>query len=205
MDRRVLVSALAIVVAGYVVLAAQTAPPTSHDTSANRRHQARLDPLNSGNERSVPADRDSALDDRPDSSVGSGSAVALAVTSDNFASLRSWDDRINSLARSRDLVLRTSRFDTLLPNRVHERYDQYVNGVRVFGADIARGSLQGTSESVFGTVYGGIGIATVPSLSEDMAHQRFAALSDAEVSDDHNLELVIVPKDNGGYALHGTA
>ena len=66
------------------------------------------------------------------------SAQELAVTPQDLSQLREWDARINAMARAGNLVLRSVRPDTLLADRVHERYDQFVGGVRVFGGDLAR-------------------------------------------------------------------
>jgi Zn-dependent metalloprotease len=128
-------------------------------------------------------------------------ATTLAVTTQELTELREWDGRINALERSGGLALRTVRADTLLTGRAHERYDQYVGGVRVFGGDIARQTGTGVTESVFGIVYDRIDIPTTPTLSEEDARDRFAVLSVTEFPHERPVELVILPKDEGGYAL----
>jgi hypothetical protein len=52
-------------------------------------------------------------------------ATAIATSRSDFNELRAWDQRIDSLIRSRDLVVRESMRDTMLPERSHERLDQY--------------------------------------------------------------------------------
>jgi bacillolysin len=128
-------------------------------------------------------------------------ATTLAFTTQNPAELRDWDGRVDALERSGALALRTVRADTLLPDRMHQRYDQYVGGVRVFGGDISRQTRQGMTESVFGTVYERIAVSGTPGLSEDDARVRFAALSTAELPHDRPVELVVLPRDEGGATL----
>src|SRR5688572_27199 len=54
------------------------------------------------------------------------------------AELRAWDSQVNRMIRARELQLRLDREDTLIAGRRHTRYTQLVNGVPVYGADIAR-------------------------------------------------------------------
>ena len=51
-------------------------------------------------------------------------ATAIATSRSEFNELRAWDQRIDSLIRSRNLVVRESMRDTMLPERIHERLDQ---------------------------------------------------------------------------------
>lgn len=126
----------------------------------------------------------------------------LAVNArDNLSELRSSDHRVETLIRSNRLVLRTISADALLEGRVHERYDQYIGGVRVFGGDIARQTGQGVTESVFGTLFDQVDIPTTPVLSEANAREKLTELSSVEFPPDRPIELVVLPKDEGGYAL----
>lgn len=130
------------------------------------------------------------------------SVAELAVNArDHLPEVRAWDDRINTLLRTNGLALRTVRADTLLDGRTHERYDQYVAGVRVFGGAAVRQVNSGIVESIFGTLYDRIDVATIPTLSEADARDLFEALGSAELPTDRAVELVILPRDEGGYAL----
>src|SRR5690242_16743812 len=60
-----------------------------------------------------------------------GRASAVAAAGDTAAS---WGARIESMERTGALRLRSSVEDTTLEGRVHDRFDQYVGGVRIFGA-----------------------------------------------------------------------
>jgi bacillolysin len=130
------------------------------------------------------------------------SVSTLAINSrDHLSEFRAWDDRVNALSRTNELVLRSVRPDSLLEGHVHERYDQHFRGIRVFGADIARQVARGVSQSMFGTLYDRIEISVIPTLSEDDARQRFAGLSSRDFPADRSIELVVLPHEDGSYAL----
>jgi thermolysin len=113
--------------------------------------------------------------------------------------VRDWDTLTTSMLRSGELRIRQVREDTLKPGHVVERADQYHRGVRVFGADVARQlDAQGVVQSMFGTVYAGLTIATDPALDEDAVRARVAALAGQEQADGNLPELVVLPRDDGG-------
>jgi hypothetical protein len=75
----------------------------------------------------------------PQSPTGQSTNVnTLALTTETLTRLRQWDRRVDSMLRSGELATRSTRVDTVLGGRVHERYDQYVDGIRVWGGDVAR-------------------------------------------------------------------
>ena len=126
---------------------------------------------------------------------------AISATTQDRSALRTWDVTIDGLVRQRDLVVRKVRTDTLIEGRSHERYDQYYQGVRVFGGDIARQISNGVTESIFGTLHTITGVQTRPKLSIDEAREAFEKLSGQPPPENREIELVILPKDEGGYAL----
>jgi bacillolysin len=129
-------------------------------------------------------------------------AATIAATSVAPDSLRIWDSTVNRMVRDGGLVLRKSREDTVLSGRRHERYDQFVGGVRVFGADVARQVNGGITESIFGQVYSADGFDARPSLSEDDARAIFGRLSSAGMLPaTRQVELVVLPQDDGSLAL----
>ena len=125
----------------------------------------------------------------------------IAVTTQNGALLRNWDASIDRMVRAGDLARRKVMSDTLLEGRSHERYDQYVDGVRVVGGDVARQMRNGSTESIFGRIYAVTGVQTQPKISEDGARAILAKLSGREVPPARRLELVILPTGDGRYAL----
>jgi len=123
------------------------------------------------------------------------------VTPQDLSQLREWDGRINAMVRAGALVLRNIQPDTLLADRVHERYDQFVGGVRVFGGDLARQVRGGVTQSIYGTVYDHVELDTMPRLPEEKARAVFAAMSSGDFPVDRPVELVVLPIDNGGLVL----
>jgi len=133
--------------------------------------------------------------------VGTRLEVAVGAA-DRLNELRSWDNRVNEMVRANELALRTTRTDTVLEGRTHERYDQYVGGVRVFGGGVSRQIDQGITQSVFGTLHADVTVSLNPAVSVEEARRLFAALSDStETSPTRVPELVVLPRDESGYVL----
>ena len=126
---------------------------------------------------------------------------SISATLQDRGALRTWDAAVDRLVRDGELVVRKVRTDTMIEGRSHERYDQYFQGVRVFGGDIARQVADGATESIFGTLHTVTGLQTRPKLSADGARDAFEKLSGGPLPENREIELVILPKDDGGYAL----
>jgi thermolysin len=103
----------------------------------------------------------------------------------------------------RDGELRPSqvREDTLIPGRSHERLDQHYHGVRVFGGDVARQLDGGLLVSIFGNLYEGIALETVPTVTAEQAREIVERREGVRLGPTRQPELVILPLDEGGYAL----
>lgn len=115
---------------------------------------------------------------------------------------RAWTSRVDGMLRAGELRMRQTRDDPMVPGRTHERADQYYRGVRVFGADIARQLRDGATESIFGTIYEGINIDPNAAIDEDRARELLGARLGFELDADTTpAELVVLPLDDGGYAL----
>jgi bacillolysin len=126
---------------------------------------------------------------------------SISVTAQDRGALRTWDSTVDSLVRQGELVVRKVRTDTMIEGRSHERYDQYFQGVRVFGGDVARQVADGVTESIYGTLHTVNGLQTRPKLSADEAREAFESLSGRALPENREIELVILPRDEGGYAL----
>ena len=120
---------------------------------------------------------------------------------DEASALTAQDVRVNAMTQRGQLSVRSVEPDLVLPGHQHERFDQYVDGVRVFGGDITRQSVDGTTTSIFGTFYDGIAIGTTPTVTAEAARATFAAMNGAELPSDRPVELVILPRDDGSFAL----
>ncbi len=137
------------------------------------------------------------------SSIGAAAAAQeTRVTPRGLAALRDWDRRVTAAVRAGDLRRRSVQADTLIAGRAHERFDQYFRGVRVYGADLARQrNTLGQTVSLFGTLYDNIAIDTTPALAQAAAKRRIEALGGAELGDSRQPELLVLPLDEGGFAL----
>jgi bacillolysin len=122
------------------------------------------------------------------------------------ADLRAWDAQVDRMVRSGQLEIRLEREDTLVPGRKHVRFTQLVNGVPVYGADVAR-QIDGTglTVSLFGTVYEGIDISTDPGIDADRASAMVAADSGVVLGAGRLPRLMVLPRAGGTYRLVYTA
>ena len=140
-----------------------------------------------------------ALDGRAPVAHAQVRSTSVAATS--AGELRSWDASVDRMIRDDQLRQRRVTADTLIAGRTHERFDQYYNGVRVYGGDVARQLDNGLTVSVFGTVYSGIDIDVTPSLSPDDVREIVEARSGVTLGAEKIPELVVLPDDSGGYRL----
>jgi bacillolysin len=134
--------------------------------------------------------------------TAAGRGVTVTAGAADLRALSDWDRQVTRLSDSGTLRLASTRADALLEGRSHERFEQYYQGVRVFGAQLVRQVNDGQAVSVFGTYHPAITIDTRATLSEDEALKRAAALTGGGVPlAGVPPELVVLPKPDGGYAL----
>lgn len=126
-------------------------------------------------------------------------AVRIAATA--ASDLAPWDERIEALVKTGDLRLRQLREDALVPGRQHERLAQFYRGVPVFGGEIVRQTDGSMTVSVFGTFYEGIALEVAPRLSAEDARRLVQALSGQTLGTSRTPELMVYPRDDGGYTL----
>ena len=132
--------------------------------------------------------------------IAQARATSFAVGSENVERLRAWDTRVEQMAGAGELRRRDMGDDPLLPGRQHERFQQMHRGVPVWGADVTRQSERGSTISIFGSVYDGIAIDTTPALTAEDARDAIARLSGVDLGG-RLPELLVLPLDDGGYAL----
>jgi len=119
----------------------------------------------------------------------------LDVSAASTRDVREWDAETAAMFRSGDLKVRQIRADTLIPGRMTRRADQYYKGLRVFGADVVLQLQRGAATEIFGRLYSGIDVDTVPAIDEDEARARIAVLAGVEPPAGSRPELVILPLD----------
>jgi thermolysin len=125
----------------------------------------------------------------------------VSIAPSSLLDLRRWDAQTERMLRNRELRIRDRHEDKLIDGRTIERADQYYKGVRVFGADVARQLQRGVLLSVFGTVYPNVSVDTVAKIDADRAREIVQEHSGVDIGPLHQPELVVLPRDNGGYAL----
>ncbi|HZR26710.1 MAG TPA: M4 family metallopeptidase [Vicinamibacterales bacterium] len=135
------------------------------------------------------------------STYAQGKPTALAVGRFDTSALRIVDAQIDSMKRSGDLRTREIVKDTLLPDRQHERLDQYVRGVRIVGGDVTRQFASDGTVSVFGMFHDAVDIDTTPRLSTDGARAAIATALSGDASGSAP-ELVILPLSDGYHLAY---
>lgn len=126
---------------------------------------------------------------------------AITVAPAGDLAVRDWSSQVDRMARDGDLRARSVQPDTLLPGRTHERLDQFYKGVRVFGGDLTRQLDGSVAVSVFGVLYQGIDLDPSPALSIDDARAAIERITGVDLGSNRSPDLVILPRDAGGYAL----
>lgn len=130
-----------------------------------------------------------------------GGPRTLAVTRDVQSDLRAVDLQIDQMIRSRDLRVRDTPQDALLPGRRHERLDQYHHGVRIVGGDLTRQTALDGTVSVFGVLHAAVALNTEPALSRDAAREAIARAVDGQATNDLP-ELVVLPLSDGYHLAY---
>ncbi len=119
----------------------------------------------------------------------------------SLVDLRAQDSRVDRMMRVGELRVRTAHADKLVPGRRIERTDQFVGGVRVFGADVARQLDRGQTVSVFGTLYDGLVVDTTPSVPELEARGRVEEAAGVRLGPSRAGELMVLPREDGTAVL----
>lgn len=114
--------------------------------------------------------------------------------------LRIWDARIDALERAGQLHVRVQTADDLVPDRRHERLDQFYRGVKVFGGDLTRQLAGDVAVSAFGTLYDGIGLDATPALTAEEAAAAVDVLTGGSDRRRAPPQLMVLPA-NGTYVL----
>jgi Zn-dependent metalloprotease len=134
-------------------------------------------------------------------SAQQGHPSALVATRSTIDALRAADAAVDSMIRDRSLIVRTVERDELMPDRVHERFDQYFHGVRIVGGDLTRQLSTDGTVSVFGTVHTDLTLDTTPALSSDDARDAIATAAGGTFSG-ATPELVVLPLSDGYHLAY---
>jgi thermolysin len=137
------------------------------------------------------------------SSAQQSSVLQIQATS--TLDLRVWDTYLTRGARAGQLRLRAVDRDPSLTSRTVERFQQFHEGVRIWGAEVVRDSERGVPLSIFGVLSRELALSVEPSLAPDIARESLARIGGTESAMLTEVELVIVPLDNGEHRLAYTA
>ena len=135
---------------------------------------------------------------------GQDSVMTLAVGGlSSLADLRNTDSLVNRLERDGALRLATSERDPLVPNRTHDRFRQYHDGVPIFGAEVTRQTARGVTVSLFGTLHLGVDVDATPAMTRDEAARVIERLGDLEPGVSTPVRLMVLPEREraGAYRL----
>jgi len=106
--------------------------------------------------------------------------------------------QIEALSRAGALTMRRVQPDHDFPDRQHIRFDQRVDGVRVFGAQLVQQiDAEGRTLSVFGHIDEGLRASVAPALGAEAAVRAAEAASPSGSQVVGEPELVLLPRDGG--------
>ena len=112
------------------------------------------------------------------------------------------DSALTNLERSGALRLIRRESDPLVAGIVHERYNQFYNGVRVWGASVLRQAKDnGEPVSFFGETRAVNDVDTDPVLTAAQATSVIGRLAGVELGASRIAELAILPMDDGSNRL----
>ena len=125
----------------------------------------------------------------------------ITVTEDRLAELRLTDALVDALARNDELVLASRTPDRFLPERVHQGFRQYHEGVPVVGGGVSRQLAGGVTVSIFGTLHEGIDVDTTPLVPAGEAPALIARQTGTGPATGEPPSLVVLQTLLGDYVL----
>jgi thermolysin len=105
------------------------------------------------------------------------------------------------MIRDHALVVRDVQRDPLLTDRVHERLDQYLRGVRIIGGDLTRQTARDGTVSMFGTLHTDLTLDLTPRLSSDEARGAIGKAAGGDPTGPVP-ELVILPQSDAYHLAY---
>jgi Zn-dependent metalloprotease len=108
---------------------------------------------------------------------------------------------LSQMERSGELVVRSAAADSMVAGRRHQRLQQYYEGVPVAGGELTRQLDGDTTVSVFGTLHAGITLDPAPGISAAEAGRLASFATGGRLPASRAPELVVLPLDDGRYAL----
>lgn len=132
----------------------------------------------------------------------SGGLSALQIKATTSADIRAWDSYISQARRSGDLQIRSTTRDPLVPSHTSERFQQFYQGVPIWGSDVVRDSDGGAAASVFGVLSpDNLSLSVTPALSLDQGRAALLSGGGANASLQTAPTLVIARLQDGQHRL----
>ena len=124
-----------------------------------------------------------------------------AAAFDDVSLLRRFDTLIETLAAGGELVLATSRPDAQLQGRTQQFFQQFHEGVPVYGAGVSRQQAGGATVSLLGTIETGIELDPQPRFQSAEALELLEQQTGAGALSNTLPVLVILQVPSGRYVL----
>ena len=131
-----------------------------------------------------------------------GGPRTLSATREGQSDLRAVDLQIDQMIRNRDLRVRDTPQDELLPARRHERLDQYHRGVRIVGGDLTRQTAPDGTVSVFGVLHPTVGLTSPTRRSRATPRKPPSRGRSADRRPGDVPELVVLPLSDGYHLAY---
>lgn len=123
------------------------------------------------------------------------------IVAQSAADIRTWDALVSAATRDGRLRLRSSIIDPGAPAHTVERFQQFIGGVAVLGAEVVREHVAGQTAAIFGRVEEGCEVSTVPGMDAGAGNAAVARAAGDGASLLRNADLVIVRDDSGRCVL----
>ena len=124
-----------------------------------------------------------------------------AAAADDMSTLRQFDALVETLVGGSELTLTSSRPDRELTDRTHQYFQQFHEGVPVYGAGVSRQQAGGATVSLFGTIETGIELDPVPRFRPVEALELIEQQAGAGSLTNALPELIILQMPSGRHVL----
>ena len=131
-----------------------------------------------------------------------GASSILQIQATTAADLRSWDAYVTHSRRAGDLQLRSTTRDPLVPGHTTERFQQFYQGVPIWGADVVRDADNGVATSIFGELSSDVvNLSVTPVLSAEQGRAALVGAGGLDASLLTEPALVIARLERGEHRL----
>lgn len=135
-------------------------------------------------------------------STATAKSSVMQIRATSSADLRNWESYITQARRAGDLRLRSSIRDPLTPTHTTERFDQFYQGIPIWGSDVVVDSDNGAPASIFGVLSpDSLALNVSPALSIEQARLLLTGSGGKDGALRAEPSLVIARLENGEHYL----